>query len=278
MPKGYVYIRYSTAEQSQGDSHGRQMRLAMRYADAHPEKQIQVVEDPVYVDSGVSSFHGGNLASDKALGRFLNDVDSGVIAAGSILLVESLDRLSRQEIFAAQQVFLDILNRRITVITTSETESKEYGGQSGLVDLITMLVHLERAHAESLLKSKRVKEAWNTKRVHARNNAIITKVCPQWLTVSKDGKSFIVDEEKAEVVRKIFACAESMGYQSIARYLNESKVRPFSIRSHGWQSSRIAKILLNPAAIHSRTCQSDHATALLESAMERRNIPSHCIL
>ena len=249
MPKGYVYIRYSTVEQSHGDSHGRQMRLAMRYAETHPEKHIQVVEDPVYVDSGVSSFHGGNMAADKALGRFLQDVDSGVIEAGSALLVESLDRLSRQELPVAQRAFLDILNRKITIITTSEAETKEYGGQSGLVDLITMLVRMERAHEESLIKSKRVRAAWDTKRRDARSNTIITKVCPQWLTVSKDGKSFVVDEEKADVVRKIFASAESMGYQSIARYLNESKVPPFSPRATGWFSSRIVKILLNPAAI-----------------------------
>ncbi|MFA6231459.1 MAG: recombinase family protein [Rhodanobacter sp.] len=249
MPKGYVYIRFSTAEQSQGDSSGRQMRLARRYAELHPEMQIEVVEDPVFVDSGVSSFYGGNLASDKALGQFLQAVDSGVIEAGSVLLVESLDRLSRQEIFRAQRAFLDILNRQITIITTSDAEAKVYGGQSGLVDLITMLVRMERAHEESLLKSKRVKAAWETKRKNAQQNTIITKVCPQWLSVAPDGKSFVVDEEKADVVRRIFGCAESMGYQSIARYLNESKVPPFSTKSKGWQSSRIVKILLNPAVI-----------------------------
>ena len=249
MPKGYVYIRFSTAEQSQGDSSGRQMRLARRYAETHPEMQIEVVEGPVFVDSGVSSFYGGNYASDKALGRFLQAVDSGVIEPGSVLLVESLDRLSRQQTLHALRAFLDILGRQITIITTSEAETRVWRGQSGLVDLITMLVRMERAHEESVIKSRRIKSAWDTKRKEARSNIIITRVCPQWLTVSADGKSFMVDQDKAEIVRRIFSCAESMGYQSIARYLNESKVPPFSAKATGWFSSRIVKILLNPAAI-----------------------------
>jgi len=211
--------------------------------------EIQLDDDRIFIDEGVSSFQGGNLGADKALGRFLKAVDTGEIPAGSVLLVESLDRISRQEIQQAQRVLLDIINRKITIATTSPAETNVYDGQSGLIDLIIMLTRMERAHAESALKSRRVKAAWETKREKARNSTIITRVCPQWLTVSQDGKSFVVDEEKAEVVRTIFACAESMGYQAIARYLNESKVPPFSEKSKGWQSSRIVKILLNPAAI-----------------------------
>ncbi|GLQ90651.1 recombinase family protein [Dyella flagellata] len=249
MPKGYVYVRYSTVEQGQGDSVERQLRLARQFAESRTDLHIEIDEDVTFIDRGVSSFTGDNLAADKALGQFLAAVDRGEILSGSFLLVESLDRLSRQEIAPAQRVFLNILNRGITVATTSPVEVRVYDSKAGLIDLIVMLTHMERAHAESALKSKRVKAAWDRKRDKARDKAIITRVCPQWLTVSPDGTHFIVNEERAEVVRKIFACAESMGYQSIARYLNETGVRPFSPRSKGWQSSRIVKILLSPAVI-----------------------------
>lgn len=249
MPKGYVYVRYSTVEQGQGDSVERQLYLARQFAESRTDLHIEIDETVAFIDRGVSSFTGDNLAADKALGQFLAAVDRGEILPGSFLLVESLDRLSRQEIAPAQRVFLNILNRGITVATTSPAEARVYDSKAGLIDLIVMLTHMERAHAESALKSKRVKAAWDRKREKARNKSIITRLCPQWLTVSQDGTRFIVNEERAEVVRKIFACAESMGYQSIARYLNETGVRPFSSRSKGWQSSRIVKILLNPAVI-----------------------------
>ena len=249
MPKGYVYVRYSTVEQGQGDSVERQLYLARQFAESRTDLHIEIDETVAFIDRGVSSFTGDNLAADKALGQFLAAVDRGEILPGSFLLVESLDRLSRQEIAPAQRVFLNILNRGITVATTSPVEARVYDSKAGLIDLIVMLTHMERAHAESALKSRRVKAAWDRKRDKARDKSIITRVCPQWLTVSPDGTHFIVDEERAEVVRKIFACAESMGYQSIARYLNETGVRPFSPRSKGWQSSRIVKIMLNPAVI-----------------------------
>ncbi len=248
MPKGYIYIRYSTAEQSQGDSRERQTKLAKQFVESRPDLKIEL-EDRIFLDSGVSSFRGGNWSPEKALGQFLAAVNAGEIDSGSVLLVESLDRLSRQAILPAQRTLLDLLNRNIKIVTTSEADQKIYDGQSGLVDLITMLVRMERAHEESALKSRRVRAAWEGKRDQARQNQIITRVCPQWLSVSEDGQYFIVDPLKAAVVRLIFECAEAMGYQAIARYLNEKGIPPFSDKSNGWQSAGIVKILNNTAVI-----------------------------
>ena len=249
MPKAYVYVRYSTAEQGEGDSLDRQVRLAATFIQSRPDLQLELAADPMIIDAGVSSFLGGNLAADKGLGKFLAAVQRGDIPRGSALLVESLDRLSRQEIFQAQRVFLDILHSGITVVTTSPAEMKVYDGQAGLVDLIVMLTRMERAHAESALKSRRVKDAWVTKRRNARNHEIISRICPSWLSVAASGDKFEVRPERAEIVRLIFSLAETMGYGSIARYLNQSKVEPFSEKSNGWQSSTICKIISSPTVV-----------------------------
>jgi DNA invertase Pin-like site-specific DNA recombinase len=249
MPKAYLYVRYSTAEQAQGDSENRQVRLAAAFVQNRPDLALELVTDPIFLDAGVSSFMGDNLTPDKALGKFLKAVDRGEIVAGSALLVESLDRLTRQEILRAQSVFLDILNRNIKIVTTSPAETYVYDSRTGVVDLIVMLTRLERAHAESALKSRRVKDAWKTKRKQAQDKIIITRVCPHWLKVSKDGKKFEIIKAHAKVVQLIFALAETMGYQSIARHLNEKGIKPFSAKSKGWQSSNIVKILLSPAVV-----------------------------
>jgi len=249
MPKAYLYVRYSTAEQAAGDSENRQIRLAAAFVQNRPELDLDLVTNPIFLDAGVSSFMGDNLTPDKALGKFMKAVDRGEIAAGSALLVESLDRLTRQEILRAQSVFLDILNRGIKIITTSPAETYIYDSRTGVVDLIVMLTRLDRAHAESALKSKRVKDAWKSKRKQAQDKIIITRVCPHWLKVSKDGKNFEIIKSHAKIVQLIFELAETMGYQSIARYLNEKGIRPFSEKSKGWQSSNIVKILLNPAVV-----------------------------
>lgn len=249
MPKAYLYIRYSTAEQGEGDSVERQTSLATNFVKNRPDLDLELVSDPVFVDAGVSSFIGDNMAPDKGLGRFIAAIRTGEIAVGSALLVESLDRLSRQEIARAQALFNEIMLQGITIITTSPTESHVYNGQAGFLDFMIMLVHSERAHQESALKSRRVKHAWISKRQEAQQGKIITRICPHWLKVSRDGQKFEVIEERAQVVKEIFSLAETMGYQSIARYLNETGIKPFSERSRGWQSSVIVKILLNPAVV-----------------------------
>ncbi len=89
--KAYSYLRFSTPEQEKGDSKRRQMDLARRYADA---QGLDLDETLTFHDLGVSAFRGSNL--DAALGAFKSAVTDGRVPRGSYLLVESLDRLSRQ--------------------------------------------------------------------------------------------------------------------------------------------------------------------------------------
>jgi DNA invertase Pin-like site-specific DNA recombinase len=48
------------------------------------------------------------------LGRFLAAVKSGAVTTGSFLIVESLDRLSREQILEAQALFLGIIRAEST--------------------------------------------------------------------------------------------------------------------------------------------------------------------
>lgn len=244
--KAYLYIRFSSAEQAKGDSVQRQRTMANEWLAKRPG--IELDEELVFIDEGVSSFSGQNLLPGRELHRFLACVDDGRIPPGSILLVESLDRISRRQIIHAQRLLLDILLKDITVATTSPAESREYTGKSGLHDLIISLAGMERAHQESLHKSNRVREAWIRKRENVSVQKL-TKKSPAWLTLSPDRKSFSVVEEKAAVVRMIFEWAENIGQQSIARLLNDKGIPPFQGGTKGWHSSSVVKILTSPAVI-----------------------------
>jgi len=90
--QAFSYIRMSTDAQLLGDSRRRQLDASAKFAHEHG---LLLVEDFKLEDIGVSAFKGANVASG-AFGRFLEAVRSGKIAKGSYLLVESLDRLSRQ--------------------------------------------------------------------------------------------------------------------------------------------------------------------------------------
>jgi hypothetical protein len=53
-----------------------------------------------FEDLGKSAYRGANVM-DGALGQFIEAVDSGQVKKGSYLLVENLDRLSRDRIWPA---------------------------------------------------------------------------------------------------------------------------------------------------------------------------------
>eukprot|EP01133_Synstelium_polycarpum_P030636 gene30636-38124_t len=67
-------------------------------------------------DLGVSAYRGTNVA-DGALGMFLQLAEAGDIPHGSFLLVETLDRLSRQTARRAVRVLESIVEAGVTVVT-----------------------------------------------------------------------------------------------------------------------------------------------------------------
>src|SRR6266702_3132134 len=90
MPRAYSYLRFSTPEQSKGDSYRRQSKLAKDYVDRHG----LVLDDKLsFNDLGVSAFRGLNSVAGR-LGAFREAVRVGLVPRGSYLLVESLDRIS----------------------------------------------------------------------------------------------------------------------------------------------------------------------------------------
>lgn len=93
----YSYLRFSSAAQSWGDSRRRQTAMAERHAEAHG---LALDRDLSFRDLGISAFHGRNVR-EGALRAFLDAVELGIIPQGSHLLVESLDRISRDEILSA---------------------------------------------------------------------------------------------------------------------------------------------------------------------------------
>ena len=97
----------STDLQLKGDSRRRQLEASRQYAEAN---ELDLAEAPELEDIGVSAFKGANVR-EGALGRFLEAVRAGTVKRGSYLIVESLDRLSREQVLTAQSLFLSIIGR-----------------------------------------------------------------------------------------------------------------------------------------------------------------------
>lgn len=238
MPKAYSYIRMSTPEQITGDSLRRQIAAADAYA---LRKGLEIEQR--FDDIGVSGFRGKN-AQIGALKNFLEQVESGKIAKGSFLIVESIDRLSRDKVSNALALLTSIIHAGIIVVALSE--NKEFSTENIDQDsfsLMYALLSMVRAHDESRRKSSMLGAAWSEKRNNARKvGKPLTKVAPAWLKMKADRSGFEIIPERAETVREIFsAILSGRGAGSIAKELTVNGPKPWG-RSKVWNESYIKKI------------------------------------
>jgi DNA invertase Pin-like site-specific DNA recombinase len=255
-PKAYSYLRFSTPDQMKGDSFRRQTQQAKDYAD----RKGLTLDEHSFEDLGISAYQGRNQEAG-ALKLFVEAVDNGVIESGSYLLVESLDRISRQSPRKASRVLEDICERGITLVTLFD--GKEYDINALEKDPLTFILIVlifQRANEESATKARRLRSAWENKRKKIANGEPIrlTSKGPKWLQPEPDGSGFEIIPERGEVVRRIFKLAlEGNGKKPIAETLNRNNVPVFG-NGKQWYSSYVAKILTNPATYGTLTPHSSN--------------------
>ncbi|MFM4702591.1 MULTISPECIES: recombinase family protein [Aeromonas] len=241
--KAYSYIRFSTPKQAQGDSYRRQLQQAMDYCAEH---NLQL-DDKTIDDFGTSAFRGANM-TEGALGRFVDAVKHGEIEQGSYLLVESVDRLSRQAVEEALEQFLAIVRAGIVIVTLSDKQVFRRG-QVDFTKLIVSIVYMARANDESEMKSRRSRAAWSNGREQARKNnkVIANSRLPSWLT--RDGEQIVPIPERVAIVNEMFEMAKSgCGYEQIAKVFLEKGYKTFG-KEADWRPAGIQAVIKSQAVI-----------------------------
>ncbi len=160
MRRAISYIRFSSERQLKGDSVRRQSKLVTDWLDKNPEFYLD--SSLSFKDLGKSAFSGKHLKG--GLGDFLTAIEKGLVKAGDTLLIESLDRLSRQDIDIASELLRRILRAGVDVVTLSDGEHYTRESLKDPLALIKSILIMQRAHEESLRKSERVQAAWNRKK------------------------------------------------------------------------------------------------------------------
>ncbi len=253
-PKAYSYIRFSTPEQEKGDSRRRQEKEAEDYAE---KNGLTLDENQKFKDLGKSGYKGFNRING-ALKDIIDLVEKGEIPKGSILIVEHLDRLSREKIMDALTLFMNLIQKGIKIVTLQD--NMEYDRTSindNPYQLSSSIGLMAAAHDESLKKSKRIREATKEKRKKLRNNEIkiFSAKCPYWVTLSEDKTKFVPIPEACEAIKLIFKKRlEGKGSYKIEKVLNldpavwKPPVSPRN-KSGGWRDAYISKILRSRSVI-----------------------------
>jgi DNA invertase Pin-like site-specific DNA recombinase len=243
MKKGYSYIRFSTVEQRKGDSLRRQLEASEQWCQRHG---VTLDTTITLHDLGVSAFTGQHRSNPDryALAAFLELVQNKEVPKGSYLVIENLDRLTREHIRSAVKLFIDILEHGINIVTTSPERVFLHDSQD-MTDILIAVVELSRGHGESARKSEIVGKAWRMKKERAHLKPV-TAQCPHWLRL--EGGKFIEIPDRVALVRRIYRMTrDGLGVGAICTVLNREGVKPF--RGKIWQNSSVAKILVNRAVL-----------------------------
>ena len=239
--KAYSYVRFSSLQQASGLSLLRQTSMT----EAYCQRNGLILDRSLTLhDLGVSGFKGKN-AKTGALGRFLRAIEDGTIASGSILIVENLDRLSRDQVTEAIHTFRQIIRAGVSVVTLKP--EREYSA-SNIGDEPTFfeaMFDLMRAHRESQRKSDLAKANWSQKRNRLRETPL-TRNMPAWLKLV-NGK-FVPIDSHVEIVKQIFDWAlAGHGLVSITKKLNRQG--RFIARAKHWSKGYVSRIVRNRSVL-----------------------------
>ncbi|AMV32131.1 hypothetical protein VN12_08410 [Pirellula sp. SH-Sr6A] len=242
-PRAYSYIRFSTPEQALGDSERRQIALAIKYAN----KKGLELDQSLTPDRGLSGFKGDHRKRGS-MARFLKMIDDGEIAYGSMLIVENIDRFSREPFMDAFASVTKIISAGITIETISPEASFDRQSMNS-PQLFMLISQMQLAHEESRKKSERGKASRASKRASARDGVIFTRLVPAWIQVDSDGNRKLIPAAKRAIKRMFELKASGMGVQSIVKELNSGRYwqPPALLRSPAGSQRTIAKP--NPKAI-----------------------------
>lgn len=241
MKRAYSLVRFSSWKQAKGQSQRRQREWSAAWCAKHRHQ----LDESLKWDKPVSAFRGRNRTRG-ALAAFLEMVQVGRVAKGSVLLVESLDRLSREQLDEALTLFFGILRAGVDIVTREPERRYSQASVGDIVGLLEPLVIMSRAHEESSVKSVRLLDAWKKRREKAAEKPM-NAVGPAWLRMV--GGRWEAVPERAAVVNHIFALAlDGLGLHAVAARLNKDGV-PVMARAGHWAVSSVGKILRNRAVI-----------------------------
>lgn len=242
MATVFSYVRFSSKKQEQGDSVRRQIRAGDDWLSQHPE---HVLDTSLRLrDLGVSAFRGANLEEKGALGAFiaLAKKPDSPIEKGSILLIERLDRFSRQQTRKAYRAFVELVEAGVTVQTLDPPQSINEDNIDDLHVVLPLILQMTMAHEQSKEKSRRVGSVWEAKRERARAGSPMSRRRPAWLKWNEKRASFEVDSSAVAAIEYAYnRTVEGCGQRQLVTELNE-RFRALG-RSGKWNSSYVQKLL-----------------------------------
>lgn len=237
----FAYVRFSTDKQADGDSVERQKSGIETYC-----RRNALTVDEWLIDEGLSGFKGDHITRGR-LGVFIARVEAGEVGAGSTLIVESLDRLGRQDLLTQFSTLTTLMKSGLTVITTIDGKVMTQGSMSSFDGFLIATAKMMTANEESAKKRDRGRSNWQRRRADGKN---LAPFAPRWLDENRK-----VIHERRVVIERIFReVASGLGANKVASRLNADEVPSWApLRRNGsplsWHAGSIIHLIRSRSTI-----------------------------
>jgi hypothetical protein len=264
----WSYQRTSTTRQARDDRSGmeRQDLALAQWLKDHPEFELQ----DRLVDPGVSAGKGVHRTKG-ALGRFLAAAKAGQVPSGSVLIIESVSRFSREASSSALQSLLGgVFEPGLAIAFTGYDSGKvitsaRWDDEPGLK--YGLIAALDAARVEWEEKSSRSKGAARKRERLQEEGEKVAAATPWWIQrdherrlVRDTSGSLLIDPTcKATILRAVELACGGMGSTLIAEALNNEQFplpqtagrrNQYSDRAGDrWGHGRVAYLLRHPALL-----------------------------
>ncbi|HDU8587086.1 TPA: recombinase family protein [Vibrio alginolyticus] len=233
IPKIYNYARVSSTKQLKGV--GLETQQQQSVLEGLSKQYNLPISDESFVDKGLSAYRGSHKEGE--FGIVLERINKGVICKDSILVVFSLDRISRETVNIALEQLLSIINRGVRVYTHIDGKMFDANSPNLSADLIVSVITMERANEESKTKSKRVigaaKEGLKRWRDTGLPQSSLGR-CPFWI----DQSTNTFNKNAEGVLKAVEMYLSGVGCLKIKQHLDEHY--PYeAVRKRGRRTSRI---------------------------------------
>jgi DNA invertase Pin-like site-specific DNA recombinase len=244
------YARFSGKRQEAGDSSDRQDRLAELAAR---EEGLPIDDTLRLKDRGLSAFRGANWKRGD-LGKFLDLVDARVVPAGSVLIIERVNRLSRMPWMKQVELWKEILARGIVIRTCDPASRYTRENIDDLAVGCPVVIAMMLAHAESKQKSDWSFQASDARKRRVREHGVPHgHAVPGWVRRvlephPKDPSRSVTVGYELDAARKKTLlwlhekAQEGWGLRRLIRALREKGVAPWG-RATRWNVGGLREIL-----------------------------------
>ncbi|HEH9416055.1 TPA: recombinase family protein [Aeromonas sobria] len=233
----YSYIRLSSKQQIKGDGARRQIEAAEQYC----KQNNLVLSSKTFRDLGISAYKEVDRPSLSDLHQC---IANGVIKAGDVVILEKLDRLSRQGIAKTQAMLQEILSQGVVVVSLMDGLTLDRDSLNDLTLVIRIAIASDIAHKESQAKSLRIQANKDAAKAKAKQGIAIPRKLPFWLSLI-DGKYEL--NNRLSVLQTIIDHKRlGASLAKIAGALNNSNI-PTANQGGIWNPSTLRDVIANPA-------------------------------